>query len=117
MDVGVFVFNHEPSHQIFSYLWLTYVSLTGPSTDMEEAQRSLARNHLPISEHEGDARKYRASYSVYIRAPDESQGQPRDPSRFIGRVGGGECREYGVPLPDSLTVPREVLDRIGGLRP
>jgi RimJ/RimL family protein N-acetyltransferase len=88
--------------------------MTGPSKSIEESQHSLARNHLPISEHEGDVRKYRASYSVYMRSPnhaDESQCRSRDPSRFIGRVGARECLEYGAPFPDSLTIPKDVLEK------
>jgi RimJ/RimL family protein N-acetyltransferase len=69
---------------------------------------------LPISEHEGDIRKYRASYNVYLRLPEnsgESQSQLRDPSHFIGRVGAKECGEYGVPFPENLTVPEAVLEK------
>src|ERR1700743_1084033 len=85
--------------------------MTGPSKSIEESQRSLARAHLPISEHEGDVRRYRASYSVYTHPPNESQGPSRDPSRFIGRVGVRECSEYGTPFPDSLTIPKDVVEK------
>src|ERR1700760_3689000 len=89
-------------------------SFTGPSKSIEETQRVLAKSHLPISEHEGDIRKYRASYNVYLRSSTdsvESQGQLRDSSHFIGRVGVRECSEYGVPFPDNLTIPKDVLEK------
>ena len=69
---------------------------------------------MPISEHEGDIRKYRASYNVYLRSPTdsgESQSQLRDPSRYIGRVGVTDCQEFGAPFSDHLTVPKDILER------
>jgi RimJ/RimL family protein N-acetyltransferase len=96
---------------VFSNHQLTFISFTGPSTNVDEAQRSLAKNHLPLCEHEGDVRKYRASYSVYVRAPDGAPSRPRDAARFVGRVGAGECREYGAPFPDRLAAPADPAGR------
>jgi RimJ/RimL family protein N-acetyltransferase len=53
------------------------------------------------------------SYGVYLCSPtdaDESQGQLRDPSRFIGRVGVKEGGNYGPPFADNLTIPEDVLE-------
>jgi RimJ/RimL family protein N-acetyltransferase len=89
-------------------------SFNGPGGSIEDTQRGLVEHHLPISEYEGDIRKYRASYAVYLRSPTESgesQGQPRDPSRFIGRVGAHECREWDPPFSDNLSIPKDVLEK------
>ena len=86
-------------------------SFTGPSKSIEDSQRVIAKNFLPISEHEDDIRAYRVSYLVYLRSDDkfgDSQGQNRDPDRLIGRVGAMECVEFGVPFADELTIPKDV---------
>lgn len=92
--------------------WIEYngYSFNGAQTDIEGAQE-VVKTRLSISEHEGDIRKYRASYCVYLRPPSEAQTQHRDVSLFIGRVGVGECREYGTPFPDKLTIAKDVLEK------
>jgi RimJ/RimL family protein N-acetyltransferase len=111
----------QPEDQNTSFGLLYYLCLTcchgfsfaAPGGSIEDTQRAL-KNHLAISEHEGDIRKYRASYNVYIRSstgPRESPDQLRDPSRFIGRVGVKDCQEYGAPFPDNLTIPDDVLEK------
>lgn len=71
---------------------------------------------LPISEHEGDIRKYRVSYNVYLWSPTNSsdsqdQLRVRDPARFIGCAGAKECAECGALFSGSLTIPEDVLEK------
>ena len=91
-----------------------HASFTGPSKSIEETQQHLVKSHLPISEHGGDIREYRASYAVYIRSPtdaDDTESHVRDPSLFIGRVGIKECGEYGPPFSEDLTIPKDILEK------
>jgi hypothetical protein len=63
---------------------------TGPSKSIEDSQRVIVKNFLPVSEHKGDIRAYRVSYLVYLRSDDQSgdsESLKRDPDRLIGRVG------------------------------
>jgi RimJ/RimL family protein N-acetyltransferase len=57
-------------------------------------------------------RKYRASYSVYIRSTDPNEPKThREAARFIGSVSANECKEYGTPFPTSLTAPESASER------
>jgi RimJ/RimL family protein N-acetyltransferase len=102
------------STPIFDLTYYHAFSFTGPSKSIEHTQRVLLKNHLPIAEQEGDLRKYRASYSVYLRSPPDTAGsqvQLRDLSYFIGRVGVKECAEYGLPFPDNLTISKDIMEK------
>lgn len=91
-----------------------YLSFIGISNSIEESQQAFVKNHLPISEHEGDIRRYRAFYAVYLRSTtnsNDSLDELRNPSLFIGRVGVRECGDYGPPLSDDLTIPKNILER------
>lgn len=95
------------------YVWLTdrHRSFGKPDDSLEKASEVLVKNHIPMSEHEGDIRKYRASYGIYLRSSSKDENSTRDPTRFIGRIGAKELGDYGPPFPEHLTMPQHILER------
>lgn len=92
-------------------------SIYGRATSLDDTRKVLL-GCLPISDHEGDLRKYRASYIVRKRATSDVIGNSTDSpgnsghiGDVIGHVGFRECQVYGIPFPDHLTLPDSVATR------
>lgn len=75
----------------------------------------MVRTLLPVTANGGDSRRFRASYIVRLRGPNDVIGtcisQSYEDSGPIGQLGVRDCVEYGVPFSDHLTLPDSVATR------
>ena len=91
-------------------------SFSGPMKTLGETARAV-EDCLPLVEHDGDVRKYRATYIIHTRtdaAPCERDVQsdesnaPRDAtSSVIGQIKATKPGVYGAPFPDHLAAPEQ----------